>query len=188
MLKSISSFAIIAISVGTGLTFPHVALAEETTCQGTLGAITVDNVKVPQGGTCTLRGTTVKGNVSVNTGANLVAIGAKVNGSIQAEGAALVDVNSNSTVGGSVQIVQGRRARIVNTSINADLQYNSNTGALIANSNQIGGSLQAFQNTGGVNIRQNRINGNLQCKENTPAPVGGGNTVNGNKEDQCAQF
>lgn len=188
MMKHISSIAIAVISISSSLTFPNIATAEEVTCQGNLGAITVDNVKVPQGRTCTLSGTTVKGNVVVNRDATLRAIGAKVNGSIQAEGAAFVDVSSNATVGGSIQVKQGKRARVINTRINADLQYDSNSGALIASSNTIGGSLQAFQNTGGLTIQGNRINGNLQCKANTPSPVGGGNTVGGNKEDQCARL
>ncbi|HEY9826550.1 MAG TPA: hypothetical protein V6D19_13990 [Stenomitos sp.] len=188
MLKSLSTLAMVTLTVGTSFAIPSFVSAEEITCTGTLGAITVDNVKVPQGRSCTLNGTTVKGNVVVNTGAILKAVGAKVNGSIQAEGAAFVDVNSNSVVGGNVQIVQGRRARVVSTRINADLLYDSNSGALVANNNTIGGNLQAFQNTGGVTIRRNRINGNLQCKENNPAPIGGGNIVNGSKEDQCARL
>ena len=36
------------------------ALAEERSCRGTLGQVTVDNLRVPQGATCTLSGTHVK--------------------------------------------------------------------------------------------------------------------------------
>jgi hypothetical protein len=188
MLKKISGIAIALISIGSSLTFTDRAIAEEIACQGTLGAITVDNVKVPQGKTCTLKGTTVKGGIVVNRNATLKAIGAKVNGNIQAEGAALVDVNSSATVGGSIQVKQGNRARVVSTRIKGDLQFESNSGAIIANQNRIDGNLQAFQNTGGVTVRQNRIDENLQCKQNNPKPVGGGNIVQGSKEDQCAKL
>ncbi len=185
MLKSISGVAITLIGISTNLMFPYLAIAEETSCQGNLGAITVDNVKVPQGKTCTLNGTIVKGSIVVERNATLKAIGAKVNGNIQAEGASLVDVNSSATVGGSIQVKQGSAASVVSTRITGDVQFESNSGRIVANQNQIGGNLQAFQNTGGVTIQQNRINGNLQCKQNVPSPTGGSNTVQGSKEDQC---
>lgn len=121
MQKPISGIAIALISIGSSLIFSNIAIAEEISCQGTLGKITVDKVKVPQGKTCTLNGTTVKGSIVVNRNATLKANGAKVNGNIQAEGAAFVDVNSSATVGGSIQIKQGSRARVVNTQINGDL-------------------------------------------------------------------
>lgn len=76
----------------------------------------------------------------------------------------------------------------MNTQINGDLQFESNSKALTANQNRIGGNLQAVQNTGGLTIRQNRIDGNLQCKQNNPSPVGGGNIVGGSKEDQCSRL
>ena len=34
------------------------AFAEERSCRGALGKVTVDNLRVPQGATCTLDGTT----------------------------------------------------------------------------------------------------------------------------------
>jgi hypothetical protein len=36
---------------------PATASAEERTCNGALGAITVDNLRVPQNGNCQLTGT-----------------------------------------------------------------------------------------------------------------------------------
>jgi hypothetical protein len=143
------------------------ALAEERTCRGTLGAITVDNLRVPQGATCTLNGTRVKGTVKVERGATLNASGIRVIGNVQAEGAAQVNVAS-SQVGGSVQIVQGRSSRL--------------------DRNLVGGDVQYFENRGAISITRNRVDGNLQCKANNPRPTGGGNIVQGNKEDQCARL
>ena len=40
---------------------PASASAEERTCRGSLGGVTVDNLRVPQGASCTLTGTRVKG-------------------------------------------------------------------------------------------------------------------------------
>ncbi len=166
----------------------QVAFAEERTCRGTLGAITVDNLRVPQGGSCTLNGTIVKGTIKVEANATLRASNVRVVGNVQAENAASVYVLSNSRVGGSVQIVQGGNARVNNSFVNGDILFDSQDGRLQARGNQIGGSLQAFQNNGGVTIVNNRIDGNLQCKENVPAPTGRGNDVQGNKEDQCARL
>jgi hypothetical protein len=141
------------------------AFAEERKCRGTINAVTVDNLRVPQGATCTLNRTKVKGTVKVGRGATLKATGIRVVGNVQAEGAAKVTVLS-SKVGGSVQIVQGRSSKLKSNSVKGDVQY--------------------FENRGAISITGNRIDGNLQCKENSPGPTGGSNVVQGNKEDQCA--
>jgi hypothetical protein len=159
----ISVFGSLAIAALTAAP----ALAEERTCRGTIGATTVDNLRVPQGATCTLNGTRVKGTVKVERGATLTASGISVVGNIQAEGAAAVNVAA-STVGGSVQIVQGGSSKLDRNSVKGDVQY--------------------FENRGTISIISNRIDGNLQCKENSPRPAGGGNIVGGNKEDQCARL
>ena len=143
------------------------ALAEERACRGTIGATTVDNLRVPQGATCTLSGTRVKGTVKVERGATLKASRISVIGNVQAEGAATVNLAA-SAVGGSVQIVQGKNSKLDRNSVKGDVQY--------------------FENRGAISITNNRIDGNLQCKENTPRPTGGGNIVQGNKEDQCARL
>lgn len=162
----------------------NVAHAEETQCRGTIGAVTLDNVFVPDGASCTLNGTRLIGTLKVGTGATLVANSVRVNGNIQAEGSASVTVQGNSRVGGSVQIKQGGSASVRGARINGDLQFDEMRGALSASQNVIGGNLQAFKNTGGLVITNNRIAQNLQCKENNPPPTGGGNTA-GSKEDQC---
>ena len=147
------------------------ARAEERTCRGTLGATTVDNLRVPSGATCTLTGTRVKGTVKVERGATLYASAIRAIGNIQAENARRVNV-VRSHVGGSVQIVQSRNgstlSRFDRNTVKQDVQY--------------------FENRGAVSITSNRINGNLQCKANNPRPTGGGNIVGGNKQDQCARL
>jgi hypothetical protein len=173
--------------VGWALFLPAApAWAEETVCQGTIGASTVDNLRVPDGATCTLNGTYVKGTVKVEGDATLKAFDVRVIGNVQAEGARKVVVRDGSKVGGSVQIVQGDIAKMIENRIGGDILFDEQVGTLKANENRIEGNLQAFQNTGGLAINQNRIDGNLQCKQNDPPPTGGGNIVQGNKEDQCA--
>jgi hypothetical protein len=166
------------------------ALAEERVCRGTIGATTVDNLRVPQGATCTLNGTTVKGTVKVGSGAKLYAEGIRVIGNVQSEGFKVVSLRSGSRVGGSVQLENGQSGglgRVISTRINGDLQFFSNEARMVARNNTILGNLQAVSNTGGLVIENNTIAENLQCKQNNPPPTGGGNTA-GDKEDQCARL
>lgn len=187
-MKRATRWVAVAAVAGAMLLPAGQALAEERVCRGTIGAATVDNLRVPQDATCTLNRTYVKGTVKVERGATLKAFGIRVIGNVQAENARNVVVREGSRIGGSVQIVQGGAAQILRNRINGDILFDVQDRALRANRNVVGGNLQAFQNTGGVEIRNNRIDGNLQCKENRPAPVGGGNIVQGNKEDQCRRL
>jgi hypothetical protein len=163
------------------------ASAETTECTGAIGAVSLDNVVVPDGQLCSLNGTRLEGNIVVLTGAVLSAGGVRVNGNIQAEGAEAVFVNPGSTVGGSIQIVQGSQARIDRVRVDGDLQLFENRGSLRASGNSIGGNLQVDGNTGGVVLLFNVVEGALQCKQNTPAPTGGGNEA-GDAEGQCADL
>jgi len=164
------------------------ALADDYDCTGYVGAIIVDNLRVPQNATCTLIGTRVEGNIFVENNATLLADDVYIDGNIQAQYAAKVNVYPGSFVGGSIQIVQSGESAIHGVDIDSDLYFDDNNGFLNAANNTIGGNLQAFQNTGGVSIISNTIGGNLQCKENVPPPTGGGNIVYGNMEDQCENF
>jgi hypothetical protein len=159
------ALAVVAITAAAFTVAP--AFAEERTCRGALGAVTVDNLRVPQGATCKLTGTRVQGTLQVGRGATLKAVRIRVVGNIQAEGAAVVNVVS-SKIGGSIQVVQGRSSTLIRNRVNHDVQY--------------------FENRGVISVTGNRIDGNLQCKENRRRPVGGGNAVQGVKEDQCARL
>lgn len=186
MLRKTAAALALATIVSLGAQAP--ASAEERTCQGTIGATTVDNLHVPSGATCNLNGTRVKGSITVGRNATLVAKGIQVTGNVQAEGAKDVRVNANSRVGGSVQIVQGAAGRVINSTVGGNVLFDDNTGKVTAYGSTVGSDVQAFQNTGGVSISLNNVDGNLQCKENRPAPTGSGNIVDGNKEDQCRRL
>jgi len=186
--KTVKGALVMGAAAALALTAGSVSFAEEVKCSGTIGQKTVDNVRVPPGRTCTLKGTRVQGTVKVERNASLKALGVRVVGNIQAEGAADVTVRRASRVGGSIQIVQGESATIVSTRLNGDLFFDSNDGPLTASDNTVGDNLQAFQNSGGLSITENVIDGNLQCKENRPPPTGFGNVVDGNKEDQCKKL
>jgi hypothetical protein len=164
------------------------AAADETTCRGKMGKVTVDDLRVPQNSTCELDRTKVKGSINVERGATLLASRVVVVGNVQAESAKLVSVVRKSRIGGSVQVVQGQRAKVSNSEIDGSIQLESNSGQLKVSGNVVGSDVQAFQNKGGVEIEDNVIDGNLQCKGNKPSPDGGDNTVLGSKEDQCSKL
>jgi hypothetical protein len=176
-----------AIALASLLGNTPVAFAEERVCTGTIGAVTLDNVLVPDRRSCTLNGTRLKGTLTVSTGATLSASGVRVNGNIQAEGVKAVYVNPGSVVEGNIQTKQGGSARIDRVDVLGDLQFEANNRTLCVTYTDVGGNLQVFLNTGGVTLLRNGIAENLQCKENRPRPTGGGNLA-GDKEDQCARL
>ena len=100
-----------ALALG-GLLIPAAAQAEETVCRGALGAVTVDNLLVPQGANCALTGTRVQGTIKVQRNAALNAAAVRVIGNVQGENARNVVVRGGSRVGGSVQVVQGQAATV----------------------------------------------------------------------------
>jgi hypothetical protein len=163
--------ALLAISVGVaGLAVATAApaAADDRICRGSIGARTIDdNLRVPRGARCVLKGTVVKGNIIVKNRARLRAENVRVDGNVQSEGHRRVAV-VDSKVGGSIQLKQGRSLTVAR--------------------NVVDGDIQIFSNNAGdekIRIARNRVDGNLQCKSNTPRPVGGNNRVQGNKEDQC---
>ncbi|HSK16673.1 MAG TPA: hypothetical protein VK915_10950 [Gaiellaceae bacterium] len=180
--------AVAAAAAGFSAALPATASADERVCRGTIGARTLDNVRVPSGATCRLKGTVVKGTVTVKRNAVLVANRVRVVGNVQGENAKRVVVQRKSRVGGSVQVKQGGAAVVRGSRVNGDIQYDDNRRYLRANRNSVGGNIQIVGNRGGAEVIRNRIVGNLQCKENSPRPTGRGNVVGGNKEDQCRRF
>lgn len=188
MLGNRSGVIIAGASMAALLSSGTPANAEERVCRGTIRAVTVDNLVVPQLASCRLEGTRVQGTVKVERDATLVATRVVVIGNVQAENARSVTVSERSRVGGSVQMKQGGGARVLNSVVDGSIQLDENRAPLRVRNNVVGADVQAFQNTGGVAIAGNRIDGNLQCKENRPAPTGGGNVVQGNKDDQCSRL
>src|SRR5688572_6425032 len=76
------------VAIGfTAVMLPQTALGEERACRGTLGRLSLDNLRIPQGAKCTLNGTRLNGTIVVQRGAVLVANGVRVVGNIQAENA-----------------------------------------------------------------------------------------------------
>jgi hypothetical protein len=178
---------LIAVTALLAAALPQAALGEERSCRGTLGRISVDNLRVPQGATCKLNGTRLNGTITVQRGATLIANGVRVNGNVQAENARNVVVRG-SRVGGGIQLKQGGRATIAGNRVIHDIQFDANRRFLRAHRNRVGGSIQVVGNSGGASILRNVVNGNIDCKENRPAPTGGRNVAGESKTDQCARL
>ncbi|HEU0292133.1 MAG TPA: hypothetical protein VFR47_05320 [Anaerolineales bacterium] len=77
----------LSLMLALAFVFPtgFAVLAEEITCRGSMGAVTVDNLRVPQNASCKLNGTRVQGTIKVENGASLTANKVTVIGNIQAE-------------------------------------------------------------------------------------------------------
>src|SRR5687768_13304488 len=118
--------SLVGLAVLAAASMSSPAYAEETKCRGTFGAVTVDNLRVPQGATCRLNGTIVKGTIRVKGNATLIASGVRVVGNVQAESATKVVVRDSSRVGGSVQVKQGGTAKVISSRIRGDIQYDAN--------------------------------------------------------------
>lgn len=68
-MKRLLAAAVVALGA-LAVTTPA-AGAEERTCRGAIGRVTVDNLRVPDRATCKLTGTYVKGTIKVESGATL---------------------------------------------------------------------------------------------------------------------
>ena len=152
---------------------PAAAAADERVCSGSIGAETVDDLRVPQGATCELNGTRIEGNAKVEASATLRARSVRVDGNVQGENAARVVVGS-SQVGGSVQVKQGGGADVRETRVTGDIQLDANNGDLqhVAR-NTVGGNVQVVSNRGGVDITATRSTATSSARRTALRPPAG---------------
>jgi hypothetical protein len=151
-----------------------------------LGAVSVAEVYVPAGATCTLMGTLVNGSVSIGADGALIATGVQVGGDVGADGARAVEIANGSTIRGSLLLQDGWSSSVIGSTVGGDIEWHDQTGPLRAEHATVGGSLWAAYNTGGLSVLGNRIHEDLQCHANQPAPAGSANMVSGRLADQCA--
>ena len=124
---------------------PVAVTAEERICRGTIGAATLDNVRVPPDAVCRLNGTQVKGTIKVERNAQLIANRVLVIGNVQGENARTVRVLDASRVGGSVQVVRGGSAAVADSRVIGDILYDENRGPLHALRNRSGAMCRRFR-------------------------------------------
>jgi hypothetical protein len=153
------------------------------TCNGTLGATTIDgDLTVANGTTCFLNGTTVTHDVKVQSGAHLYATGANVGHDLTFNGAGTSSV-CGSTVGhdlaaqtstGPITIGGGSCG---GNSVGHDLTVQNNTGGVRVDNNTVAHNLTVINNKGGADISSNSATYNATCS-NTPQ-TGSGNSAGG---------
>lgn len=180
------------------------AQADDVFCPPFIEFETVDNVVIDD--LCIIRGSTIKGSVTVGPGGSVAVIGtpenpATIEGNFQSDGGILVQAlgevhikgdviikNTGPGPSGIAGIVGHRRV------IDGNVVFVNNSGIVIAAHAVIGGNLALFNNTAGANVEDNVIGGNLECDGNAAPPeaevrfAGSGNIAGGNKLGQCAGF
>jgi hypothetical protein len=154
-------------------------------CRTTIGAQEISNLIVPANASCILQGTRVTGNVNVGSGATLNASLLSVGGNVQAQGAAVVTLNNNSSVGGDIVLRNGGSATVDQVQVAGDLQMEANQNAVSVTRNRVGGTFRAVDNQAGLVVRSNAVTGVLQCSGNRLAPLAGANQAT-SLEAQCA--
>ena len=195
--------ALVALISSSGLTAGPVS-ADDTVCTSTLILMTVDNVFVPAGAICTLRGVTVTGNVEVEGALVARDSGAgtptTIDGNVQGDPAQIVQIIEGTVVEGSVQIkgtasppFVGNFNVLCGSTIRGDLQFEDNGRFILIGAglcagfgggSTVDGNVQIEKNTGGATIAGNTIGGDLQCKDNMPAAIDSGQvSIGGN--DEC---
>jgi hypothetical protein len=150
-------------------------------CNGVLGAVTVDEVFVPNGATCTLNGTRVRGNAKVSFDGSLAANGARIDGSIQADDARAVTTTAGTVVIGNVQVKRRALTRVENTVIDGDLQIEERGASVRSFDTRVNGNVQVVK-ADRADLARLTVNGDVQFTENLGALRSEAVTVEGNMQ------
>jgi hypothetical protein len=121
---------LLAVVVTAVLAVASPAAARDTfTCNGVFAGATYDDVVVPRDGECTLQNATVKGNVKAPVGAYFQATGTAIGGSVQADGAQTIFVDTGSKVSGGIRANRTAQVFIYNARVagNIDVKRSSAT-------------------------------------------------------------
>jgi hypothetical protein len=156
------------------------ASAADTQCNGTpgapetIGAVTVDQVVVPDGGWCRLDGTTVNQNVILGVGSNLWAKNAQVGGNIQGTNGPRAVRILQSDVQGNIQVKKATNPIIIGDArckidpyVGGNIQLEENLGGIGICEMEIEEDLQLFKNTGRIGVFNNDVGENMQITDNT---------------------
>lgn len=153
--------------------------ASARSCNGTIGAVTVDEVTVPFGATCRLEGTIVEGDIKVFPGGTLDASAVRVDGNVQAVDAAAVTLRDASRVNGDVQVKRRALATVTDTYIGGDLQVEERDASLVARNVTVDGNVQVSK-AATASLTELRVDGDVQFVENRRALSAVSTVVRGN--------
>lgn len=197
MKKLLPLLAVLGATVAM-LVMATTAAAGDTTCNGTLPAGSYDNVVVPSGANCTINGSTLKGNLLLQPGANVVDVrNTTINGNVQGESFRSLDLHV-SRVNGSVQLkkwtvnVQICGTRTQNIQVEEGTAGRLLIGGTCASfgGNTTSGNIQVVKNrltTSPAQIHNNTVGGDLQVFTNSGSVAIDirGNSIRGNL--QCKE-
>ncbi|MFJ3705610.1 MULTISPECIES: hypothetical protein [Streptomyces] len=151
-----------------------------TTCVGDGGAVTVSNdLVVPAGKSCTLTGTKVRGTVTVEAGADLVAAGATFNSSVTVAENAYLDL-TDTTVKGTLTTDSAFGAHLERSTLKA---VDADEGFVYVVDSTLGGAVST--EAGELYVSGSTLNSSLTGEGNQysdvyDTTVKGALTVNGN--------
>jgi hypothetical protein len=148
------------------LIWPEISRAQNRICDGSIGAVTVGSISIPDGASCVLRGIRVRGNLWVGVNATLVASEVRIAGNVEATGATQVRITFFSVVGGNIQVQRSRNVLVSATRVNGNVVLAGNRGNVSVRGSEIVGNLEILRNTGKILIRNNRLGGSLICRQN----------------------
>jgi hypothetical protein len=148
---------------------------DDQRCTGVVVGGTYENVTVPEGSTCTLRGVTVSGNVVALKNARLFVEDSRVDGNIQGDKAAVVHVRGGR-LGGNLQIQEGVSTGELGVSITGGTVLTQGniqimkmrTGQIVVSDAVLEkGNLQLEENevTTGLEVARNRVAQNLEVRK-----------------------
>jgi hypothetical protein len=164
-------------AAGSGTT--STAATRASACNGTLGALSVDQVSVPAGASCTLNGTRVQGDVKVARGGSVTATGARIGGNVQAEDSRTVVISASTVVIGDVQAKRLASVRLENSTVDGNVQVEERGASLITSGVRVGGDLQV-KKAASATIGSTTVDGDIQLEENSGALSSESATVRGN--------
>jgi dienelactone hydrolase len=194
--------------------FQPLVPAAGTGCNGIYYGLFSGNITISSGQSCTFLAGGVTGNVEQN-GGSLTLRGATVQGNVQVTGSAAVSIGPATAIGGNLSIqnipAAAPPAQVCGAAILGNLEFQNNATAVEIGAasacpgNIIGGNLQVQNNTALTTVFGNAVTGNLQDQNNAAAQVfdnrvasniqcqnnksiiGSGNTAK-QKQGQCASF
>jgi hypothetical protein len=131
-----------------------------------------DHCYIPPGVSCTLVGTVIKGDLSMDKGAQLTATRATITGNLVSLIGGKVDLKQSTTVNGSVQVGRFRSVTIQGgTLVKGDVYMTSTTvpvdiRAVLVKDSTIWGALGVIKITGETRIVNNKIHKDCSVLEN----------------------
>lgn len=201
--RTASALALSALaSASVVLVAPSASADLVTYCVGNGGAVTLPtDLFVPDGKSCSLKGTTITGNVQVGPGANLVIDGGTINGQVQVAANGYLD-SSNTRIDGGVTLGAGGFGTYLKSTHTSavsvqplgdatndpflfvdastvDGNVTSNAGEFRLDKNtQVGGNVST-SNTDYTDVRDSFVDGTLSVLNNVNGSVVCGGAVQG---------